>query len=305
MSDEKALLAAIHEHPLDDAPRLVYADWLDEQGGAAASARAEFIRAQCELELLAAYDPRYPALAAREKKLLRKWREVWLVELSKQYPDTEFWRGFPVPDLKGVSVARLAKLTDRSLRTAPLWRYSSSPRGDELETLLNWPQLRRLTMIALGRPPDDWVDRVAECAGLRNVTELALTSCPLSSTGLKRVLNAWTDRRLTALWVNSCRIGDAGARVIAKHPATAGLRLLRAHSAELTGRGIKALVDSPNLDRVTLATFAHNPIGDAGGEHLMRWKALPGMSELYLMNTGLSPTLKAKFRAALGKRVRL
>ena len=30
MSDEKALLAAIWEHPHDDTVRLVYADWLDE-----------------------------------------------------------------------------------------------------------------------------------------------------------------------------------------------------------------------------------------------------------------------------------
>ena len=32
MSDESAFLAAIRATPTDDAPRLVYADWLDEQG---------------------------------------------------------------------------------------------------------------------------------------------------------------------------------------------------------------------------------------------------------------------------------
>jgi uncharacterized protein (TIGR02996 family) len=46
MSDDTAFLRAIIEHPGDDGPRLVYADWLDEQGQAA---RAEFIRIQCEL----------------------------------------------------------------------------------------------------------------------------------------------------------------------------------------------------------------------------------------------------------------
>jgi uncharacterized protein (TIGR02996 family) len=307
MSDESALRAAIREHPLDDAPRLVYADWLDERGTTAASARAEFIRTQCEMELLAAYDPRYPALEAREKKLLRKWREVWLAELPKQYPDTEFWRGFPVPSLKSLSIKRLVKLTDRHLRAAPLWSYPRAPAENEFETLLAWPQLHRLTTFSLFLPLSraDWVERIAACNGLRNVTELAFTGSVRSVADLKRILDAWIGRRLTALWVNSCPIGDAGARLIAKHPATAGLRLFRAHTAELTSRGIKALVDSPNLDRVTLATFAHNPIGDTGGKHLLRWKALPGMSELYLMNTGLTPTVKAKFRTLLRKRVRL
>ena len=41
---EQALLAAIIEQPNDDTPRLVYADWLEEQG----DARGEFIRLEIE-----------------------------------------------------------------------------------------------------------------------------------------------------------------------------------------------------------------------------------------------------------------
>jgi uncharacterized protein (TIGR02996 family) len=44
--DDEAFLRAIGAAPEDDAPRLVYADWLDDRGDAA---RAEFIRVQCEL----------------------------------------------------------------------------------------------------------------------------------------------------------------------------------------------------------------------------------------------------------------
>jgi uncharacterized protein (TIGR02996 family) len=42
-----AFLQAICAKPEDDTPRLVYADWLEEQGD---TDRAEFIRVQCELE---------------------------------------------------------------------------------------------------------------------------------------------------------------------------------------------------------------------------------------------------------------
>jgi uncharacterized protein (TIGR02996 family) len=45
MSDDAAFIRAILEDPADDAPRLVYADWLDEHGQ---SERAEFVRIQCD-----------------------------------------------------------------------------------------------------------------------------------------------------------------------------------------------------------------------------------------------------------------
>src|SRR5438045_3130701 len=40
-TDEDALLAAIAASPLDDAPRLVYADWLQERGE---DTKAEYLR---------------------------------------------------------------------------------------------------------------------------------------------------------------------------------------------------------------------------------------------------------------------
>ncbi|HVK14925.1 MAG TPA: TIGR02996 domain-containing protein [Gemmataceae bacterium] len=44
MSDEAAFLRTILDNPDDDAPRLVYADWLDEQGTPDAAAKAVFLR---------------------------------------------------------------------------------------------------------------------------------------------------------------------------------------------------------------------------------------------------------------------
>jgi uncharacterized protein (TIGR02996 family) len=46
MTEREAFIAAILAAPDDDLPRLVYADWLEEQGEVE---RAEFIRVQCEL----------------------------------------------------------------------------------------------------------------------------------------------------------------------------------------------------------------------------------------------------------------
>lgn len=46
MSDQQCLLATVADCPNDDTPRLVYADRLDDQGDAAWSAHASFIRRQ-------------------------------------------------------------------------------------------------------------------------------------------------------------------------------------------------------------------------------------------------------------------
>lgn len=50
MTDGAALLASVLAHPEDDAPRLVYADWCDENGQ---PERAEFIRVQIALSRMA------------------------------------------------------------------------------------------------------------------------------------------------------------------------------------------------------------------------------------------------------------
>ena len=67
MTHAEAFLQAILEDPADDAPRLIYADWLEENGDAG---RADFIRIQCELARLPEGDPRRPALGYQEQQLL-------------------------------------------------------------------------------------------------------------------------------------------------------------------------------------------------------------------------------------------
>src|SRR3954452_707004 len=91
MSDDNAFLRAILGQPDDDAPRLVYADWLEEHGDAD---RAEFIRLQCELARLPEGDRRGPALRKREAALLRKHKKQWLAPLTQLVEAGEFRRGF-------------------------------------------------------------------------------------------------------------------------------------------------------------------------------------------------------------------
>src|SRR5215211_7281474 len=75
------LLRAVFEHPEDDAPRLAYADWLDESGGD--PERAAFIRVQCKLARLPPGDARAAELARAEAKLLRGRKLRWRAHLPR------------------------------------------------------------------------------------------------------------------------------------------------------------------------------------------------------------------------------
>jgi uncharacterized protein (TIGR02996 family) len=88
MPDDTALLAAIRAAPDDDAPRLVYADWLDEHGD---GARAEFIRVQCELARRESAD-----LRARESALLDRHHDSFAGRLARPWIRYRFRRGFVV-----------------------------------------------------------------------------------------------------------------------------------------------------------------------------------------------------------------
>src|SRR5262245_28548936 len=105
MLDEAAFLRAIWESPYDDAPRLVYADWLEERGD---TNRAELIRIQCGKAGLAESDPRRQRLGERESELLRLTAS-WLHALPQCRPFAPFRReiveakflwGFPFPSIR-------------------------------------------------------------------------------------------------------------------------------------------------------------------------------------------------------------
>ena len=76
MSDRAAFLQAIIAAPEDDGLRLVYADWLDEQGSEADSARAQFIRLQIEASRLSANEERLFTLADEARSGARPMRSV-------------------------------------------------------------------------------------------------------------------------------------------------------------------------------------------------------------------------------------
>src|SRR5688572_17854310 len=86
-------LRAICENPADDAPRLVFADWLDERGD---PDRARFIRVQVALAAARARGEEPADLIEQDRALRKAFDTRWRCELPvlSGVIWQRFWRGF-------------------------------------------------------------------------------------------------------------------------------------------------------------------------------------------------------------------
>lgn len=106
---EAALLRAVCEDPYDDAPRLVYADYLEEYGGESDALRAEFIRVQIEIFRLrrqgtpAIYYPSEPNAPEALTRLVK--RERGLINLPMEPQSAAFAWSQPIHST-GVALGR-------------------------------------------------------------------------------------------------------------------------------------------------------------------------------------------------------
>jgi uncharacterized protein (TIGR02996 family) len=79
MNDERGFLRALREDPNDEVSRLVYADWLEEQG----DPRGEFLRLEVQLSHMPAEDPQRTEGEARLRELRASLDPGWLARLDR------------------------------------------------------------------------------------------------------------------------------------------------------------------------------------------------------------------------------
>jgi uncharacterized protein (TIGR02996 family) len=171
VTDRDALLAAILANPDDDLPRLVYADWLDENGPAlppaerkTAGDRAAFIRAQVEAARAEPFSPAARAAQERADRLLTSWnREAWTWHLRGKLDGAEFVRGFV--GVVNVDAARFLETADaifaaepvrairlaRSLTETTYEGFAATQFVAPLEPVFEVPRLNQVTALDLSR----------------------------------------------------------------------------------------------------------------------------------------------------------
>lgn len=112
-STEDAFLHTILDNPEDDIPRLVFADWLEEQG----NPRGTFIRLQCQRAKLTRFDAGWSELLSEKSRLFKQFEPEWSKPIRRLVDDVEHRRGF-IEHVR-IGAAKFLKNAERLLRLAP------------------------------------------------------------------------------------------------------------------------------------------------------------------------------------------
>lgn len=325
MTDD-AFLQAIIDNPDDDAPRLVYADYLMGHGQ---PERAEFIQVQCQLAPLSQSDPLRRQLNARAQQLLREngqqWSaSPWTYRFHRGFIESvtlevatfldhadELFQKFPLrevvlydaheenlPDL--ATSQHLAKLSSLILDGG----YASL--GDqELATLMQSPYLANLKALSLAgnEIADRGVEALAASPSLTKLETLNLGRNAIGPAGARALALTKGLPRLTALHLGSNHLRGDGLAALATSPQRSGLQMLTCYANELQDGGVRTLASSPYLAHLASLNLGWNNITDEGGRALVTSPYLRHIEWLDLERILLSGEVKDQLRARFGNHV--
>jgi uncharacterized protein (TIGR02996 family) len=191
MTTRAALLEAVFAEPDDDAPRLVYADWLEEHGDEHDRARAEFIRLQCAIAQLDEDDPRYAELARRQSRLWNRNARRWRAGVGPALRDSPFVRGFPYPkERRNYSPANFLRHAETALGEAPSWQIDLRPgKPADMGRLAASPLLARIDSLRLA-DTDESTAEVLAAPRLRQLRALEVWGNLTGATAGALIANA-------------------------------------------------------------------------------------------------------------------
>jgi uncharacterized protein (TIGR02996 family) len=244
-NQEQAFLEAILERPDDDAPRLIFADWLDEHGD---TDRAEFIRVQCAIAAKDLPTSRRAKFDRRQQELLERHGSEWAHPLRPLVLSWNFHRGF-IDEIVVYNDLFLVA-AEQIFRRAPIrhLKIQLDPHG-------------------IARP----IAALAESEHLGRLRSLNLSGNRLESRHVRALVVSEHLSRLTDLDLSHNRIGDGGIRALAASPLLSRLERLILHGNDIGPTGMRALgrsilkwSHSAQGLRLRLVDLQHNNLSAAG-----------------------------------------
>ena len=238
MNDRDALLRAIGEQPEEDTPRLMYADWLEENGD---PERADFVRNQVELAR-AGPGEIYPCVRKNVYHLTNHVR-AWKAELPR-LNEVE-WGDFNCGLIEEVRAATERAIIDYAVKifAVPGIHILRLGRLDDGRRLASVPELARLRMF--------WTVSGTPAATLRDL----FASPYLAKLTKLDLYGSWVDDALAS------EIADG------RFPDMAELRL---GSNAITDDGANALAISPHLTQIRLLDLRNNPLTGRTARNALR-----------------------------------
>src|SRR5262245_48616349 len=256
----RSFLEAARERPDDDVPRLVLADWLDENGDDVDRARAEHIRTQCQLArpgLVA------PGLEAREKLLEAQYAGDWLGPLRRLAERCQFRRGLVHLSLTGLACYR--------------------PDLHELALTETYAWVEQLTFLRL---TGGAVPALVRMPLLRGVRALSLDDSRLGSSGLELLLTSPHLAGLRELRLAFCSVQPRGVAALAHATGLPALEALDLSHNHTSGEALGELAQATGLPKLRALSLAFLHLTDEAAVALSSGLLLGQLEALDLEGNG-------------------
>jgi uncharacterized protein (TIGR02996 family) len=298
MKTADAFLADITAHPDDDAPRLIFADWLSDHGDAA---RGDFIRAQAELARLSEDDPHRADLEHRAGRLLAENGATWLAALPRWLAKEThtFRRGF-VAEVTATGLRFLRDGPELCAKT-PVESVCLRRLRPHLPGLLAAPHLAGLRRLDLtdNVVRDNDAQALAGSERLAGLRELVLDKSYVWQHGARALVQSPHLANLTTLSLRRTIMDRHGVRGLTDAPHRCRLTRLSLHDNRLDDEGLAAVAASKNLPHLTALDVGYAGISDAGLIALARSALLPRLTSLIVgSHNPFGPTGVAALAAA-------
>lgn len=259
MTDGDALKRAVIANPDDDTPRLIYADWLDENRQ---PDRAAFIRAQIEAARAEPFGSQARTAETKANLLLERHRLNWTQHLYGHFLQSPgFHRGFI--DHLAVEPTAFVAATAMIFAAEPIRSLQIIRSGDIndwalLLPVFNLPQLKQLRQLELTCHTgllDEEYTGLTESPCLSGIQKLSLRGSLIHPPWLAEMLSGNAFPELIGLDIaNITNLGtgllDAVSRTVHRE-----LKHLDAFDVRFTSNQLQQILSSPCLQNVEELRF--------------------------------------------------
>ncbi|VTR91649.1 Repeat-companion domain TIGR02996 OS=Singulisphaera acidiphila (strain ATCC BAA-1392 / DSM 18658 / VKM B-2454 / MOB10) GN=Sinac_4455 PE=4 SV=1 [Gemmata massiliana] len=279
MDNGRLLLQAIKSHPRERVPRLIYADWLEENGQ---PERAQFIRLNTTQEMTTNNTER--AVSARQaNQIEKKYKSFWC-QPGLNPKDVEYRDGMPFlhieadrflrdietilvnhPDIIGVNIINdllEANLTEQAARSPLLANFNQlafsgfyRPTDELIGVLVQNPALAQVTHLSFPFPEisDAGAQAIAQCHYLSVLTSLTIMRRrALTPEGFVALSSGIYSDSLEHLSYSMCYLSDNHIRAIAEDgPKLPNLKTLDLSLSWSTRTGLVSIASSTRLPSST------------------------------------------------------
>ena len=253
LMNESSFVTKIVDDPQNDVPRLIFADWLSDQG----DPRGEFIRAQC---LLARMDDRDP------RRLDLEWIErKWLAEFG------------PASDR---ALRESTGIVSGEYRRGMLTKLviSADAFVENHQQILDAAPARDIRFVGVKQ---DW-DRLLDCEALSQLSGIDFLNTNLGMSRLEQLLARTDLSQLRSLRLGGAAKSRRAIRLIARSPNLSGLQELVLDGTPTDPDSMPLLATAPFATSLTRLSVAGCGLFSESLESLSRADVFPKLISLDL-----------------------